>query len=220
MEIRELSKEECHRALAGKRLARLACALNDQPYIVPVYLAYHKPSVGEACFYGFTTVGQKVDWMRTNPRVCIEVDEIASWTEWTTVLAMGRYQELPDVPEQNARFAPARRSTGHLDEAVPDQPALAAEALVAYQLLQTEALWWEPASTGRAAVTHHAADEVFRRIYYKVSIEQVTGREARPDRGPASSSTAPTSNEDRIGRLRRALTRIFRGRPVNTVAAF
>ena len=220
MEIRDLSKEECHRALAGTRLARLACAINDQPYIVPVYLAYHQPSFGEACFYGFTTVGQKVDWMRTNPLVCIEVEEIASWNEWTTVLAFGRYQELPEVAEQSAGFAPARRSTGHMDEAIPDQPALAAETLVAYQLLQTEALWWEPASTGRAALTHHAADDAFRRIYYKLSIEQVTGREARPDRDAASWSTAPTSNEHRIGGLRRALTRIFGGRPANTGAAF
>jgi uncharacterized protein len=72
MVIRELSNEECRRMLAGTRLARLACAFNNQPYVVPVYLAYHEPSEGEACFYGFTTVGQKVDWMRANPLVCVE----------------------------------------------------------------------------------------------------------------------------------------------------
>ena len=36
----------------------------NQPYVVPVYLAYHQTSSGEAYLYGFTTPGQKVAWMR------------------------------------------------------------------------------------------------------------------------------------------------------------
>lgn len=216
MEIRELSKEECRRVLAGTRLARLACALNNQPYVVPVYLAYHESSVAGPCFYGFTTAGQKVDWMRANPLVCVEVEEIASWEEWTTVIAFGRYQELPDVPEQNVGYAPARHSTGPQYDVVPDDSVLAAERLMAYQLLQTEALWWEPASTARAAQAHHGEAEVFSRIYYKVSIERVTGHEAKPDNAAFSSSTARVSAEGRKGWLRRALTRIFQGRSENT----
>jgi nitroimidazol reductase NimA-like FMN-containing flavoprotein (pyridoxamine 5'-phosphate oxidase superfamily) len=37
--------------------------------------------------------------MRANPQVCIEVDEVISYNRRTSVIAFGRYQELPDMPE-------------------------------------------------------------------------------------------------------------------------
>ena len=40
MLVREMSNEECFRVFAGARLARLACAVDNQPYVVPVYLAF------------------------------------------------------------------------------------------------------------------------------------------------------------------------------------
>jgi len=140
MVIREMSKDECLRVLAGTRLARLACASNNQPYVVPVYLAYHEPSIGEACLYGYTTLGQKVEWMRANPQVCVEVDEVMSCTRWMSVIGFGHYEELPDMPEPDVGHPPARQA-GHYYEIVPDEPSQAAERLLAYQLLQTQALW-------------------------------------------------------------------------------
>ena len=71
--IREMSREECLGVLARATLVRLACAHENQPYVVPVYLVFHASS-GEECFYGFTTPGQKVEWMRSNPLVCVEMD--------------------------------------------------------------------------------------------------------------------------------------------------
>src|SRR5579863_5990062 len=95
MVIREMSTEACLRVLARARLARLACARENQPYVVPVYLVYHEAS---GCLYGFTTPGQKVEWMRANPLVCVEVDEIAAYDQWVSVIALGRYEELPEIP--------------------------------------------------------------------------------------------------------------------------
>ncbi|MFL5242657.1 MAG: pyridoxamine 5'-phosphate oxidase family protein [Gemmataceae bacterium] len=95
MVIREMSREECFKVLAGTRLVRLGCAHENQPYVVPVYLAYHEAS---GCLYGFTTPGQKVEWMRANPLVCVEVDEITANDQWVTIIAMGRYEELPKTP--------------------------------------------------------------------------------------------------------------------------
>src|SRR5579883_991773 len=95
MVIREMSLEECLQVLTGARLARLACAHENQPYVVPVYFVYHEAS---ECLYGFTTPGQKVEWMRANPLVCVEVDEIAADAQWVSVIAFGRYEELPETP--------------------------------------------------------------------------------------------------------------------------
>jgi nitroimidazol reductase NimA-like FMN-containing flavoprotein (pyridoxamine 5'-phosphate oxidase superfamily) len=95
MMIREMSKEDCLKVLAGARLARLACAHENEPYVVPVYLAYDQAS---RCLYGFTTPGQKVEWMRANPLVCVEVDEITAFDQWVSVIAIGHYEELPETP--------------------------------------------------------------------------------------------------------------------------
>jgi uncharacterized protein len=149
MIIREMSKDECLHLITRVRLARLACALNDQPYVVPVFLAYHEPSAGESCFYGFTTLGQKVEWMRANPQVCVEVDEVTSCTRWLSVVAFGHYEELPDERECNVRHLPARRATAHHHDIVVDEVSHAAERLLAYQLLQSHAAWWEPMPLGR-----------------------------------------------------------------------
>src|SRR5688500_6615380 len=101
MIIREMDQDECLRVLAETRLARLACAFNNRPYIVPVYLAYYERSAGEPCLYGYTTLGHKVEWLRANPHVCVEVDEVTSCTRWKSVVAFGQYDELPELPEQN-----------------------------------------------------------------------------------------------------------------------
>jgi hypothetical protein len=218
MVIRELSKEECLRVLAESRLAHLACAFNNQPYVVPVYFAYYEPSIGEPCLYGYTTVGHKVEWLRANPQVCVEVDKVTSCTQWTSVVAFGRYEELPDLPVARMGHPPARQS-GHHDEVVPDEPPQAAERLLAYQLLQSQAMWWEPASTARAASAHRGAPNTFAPIFYKISIEWVTGHEATPDSCTADSSIVPRTSAGWFGQLRSALKRLWRGRRPHALSA-
>src|SRR5450755_4358697 len=110
MVIREMCREECLRVLAGARLARLGCARENQPYVVPVYLAYDEAS---GCLYGFTTPGQKIEWMRGNPLVCVEVDEVAAYDQWVSVIVNGRYEELPE---------PTGNDTGRLR--APKRPRL------------------------------------------------------------------------------------------------
>lgn len=211
MVIREMSKEECLRVLARVHLARLACALNNQPYVVPVYVAFYEPSPGESCFYGFTTLGQKVQWMRANPQVCVEFDDVTSCTHWLTVVAIGRYEELPDEPDHNVGHLPARRVTAHYQNIVPDESSHASERLLAYQLLQTHAAWWEPASTVRAAKAHSSSVDASIPIFYKVAIDSVTGYEGTPDVGVSDSYTASTFPTGRLARLRKAWKHICRG---------
>ena len=55
-------------------------APSNQPYIVPVYFAYESDRL-----YGFATFGQKIDWMRSNPRVCVQTDEVLSNDNWSAL---------------------------------------------------------------------------------------------------------------------------------------
>jgi nitroimidazol reductase NimA-like FMN-containing flavoprotein (pyridoxamine 5'-phosphate oxidase superfamily) len=116
MQIKDMTIEECRQLLERSSLARLACEMDGQPYVVPIYLVCD----GNYLF-GFATMGYKIDCMRGNPLVCVEFDEINNISDWKSVVVFGTYEELPDTPEFDAQRAHAHR------------------------LLQKRARWWEPA---------------------------------------------------------------------------
>ena len=73
---------------------RLACACNNRPYIVPIYFAYDADRL-----YCFSTLGRKIEWMRENPLVCVEVDEVRGHDDWASVVVFGQYVEIPNTRE-------------------------------------------------------------------------------------------------------------------------
>jgi nitroimidazol reductase NimA-like FMN-containing flavoprotein (pyridoxamine 5'-phosphate oxidase superfamily) len=97
-------------------------------------------------------VGQKIEWMRENPKVCVEVEDIADKNRWTTVLAFGRYEEMADSPADNA----ARES--------------------AQELFQRRPEWWLPAAAKAGEREHHAM------VIYRIQIDRLSGRRASRDR--------------------------------------
>ena len=54
-------------------LGRVACTHEGQPYITPMSVTYDANWL-----YSFSTLGQKITWMRANPHVCVEVEELVS----------------------------------------------------------------------------------------------------------------------------------------------
>lgn len=90
MFVRVMSREECQGVAAAGDLARLACCRDDQPYIVPITYAQSGNRL-----YCFSMPGQKIDWMRSNPKVSLQIAEFASNRQWKSVVVTGRYQELP-----------------------------------------------------------------------------------------------------------------------------
>jgi nitroimidazol reductase NimA-like FMN-containing flavoprotein (pyridoxamine 5'-phosphate oxidase superfamily) len=149
MLIKNMSVEECRGALARIGFGRLACAQNNQPYIVPIYFAYEPDHL-----YGFSTVGQKIQWMRSNPRVCVEVDEVISHFQWKSVIIAGRYEELPDTSEYSS------------------------ERLQAQTLLEKRYLWWQTAYTANQLRRRKKRAPP---LFYCIHIDHMTGRSAVPD---------------------------------------
>lgn len=189
MVIREMSREECIRKLAGATLARLACAYENQPYVIPVYLAYHGPSGGETCLYGFTSPGQKIEWMRANPLVCAEVDEVENSRQWVSVIAFGLYEELPAKEFPNPQ--------GQMDD-----------RRLAHQILQAHAMWWEPAAVAHAARVHRDSAARFIPVFYRVRMSKITGYEMTRDAGEGTPFATAVPIQ-KLGRLRRALRRLY-----------
>ena len=144
MLIQELTRQESLEVLARTHLGRLACARGMQPYIVPIHFAYQ-----DNWLYSFSVLGQKIDWMRANPLVCVEADQMRR-EEWTTVVVFGRYEELSDTSKFQS------------------------ERTLAFNLLQQRAMWWEHGGAKKMPAGAPAAVPVF----YRIKIEQITGRRA------------------------------------------
>ena len=104
--------------------------------------------------YSFSTVGRKIEWLRANPLACVEVDDIKNFEEWTSVVVFGRYEELTKTVE---------------GQAVRD---------LAYKLLQQRKLWWEP---GYARTVIHGAPRPLEPVYYRLSIDEISGHRATPN---------------------------------------
>ena len=211
MLIREMTLEECLQMLARVRLARLACAHDNQPYVVPIYFAWDE---GLRSLCAFTFPGRKVEWMRANPQVCVEVDEIVAGNQWMSVIGMGRYEELPlsaasDPP--HPRF-PERRPESRDGQSNGDERS-PGERERAWQLLKTiYPVWGEPACTAWAARVHRDPTEPIIPIYFRIRLGHITGHQATPDAGDAISHALPATPAGRWARLRGTLIRVFGGR--------
>ena len=128
MIVHELNRSACAEILERTDLGRLACAHEGQPYVVPIHFSF---DAARGCLYAFSTVGQKIQWMRRNPKVCVEVEDIADKNHWTTVLAFGRYEELDDSVDEAARNS-------------------------AQELFSKRPEWWLPAAAKVGPREHHA----------------------------------------------------------------
>ena len=156
MVITQMTEEECRALLARTSLGRLGCSRDNQPYVVPIYFAYEPDSI-----YVLSTFGQKTEWMRANPKVCLEVDEIANESQWMSVIAGGRYQELPE-PQYTAEREHARR------------------------LLEKRSRWWQNALGERQL---RLGDHAIAPLFFRIHVDSVTG--LRAIGGSAESGKAP-----------------------------
>jgi uncharacterized protein len=145
MAIKEMTQEECRASLTSASLGRLGCSLDNQPYVVPIYFAYESDYV-----YALSTLGQKTEWMRANPKVCLEVDEIANQFQWTSVVVSGRYQELPE-------------------------PRYTSEREHAQMLLGKRYDWWLNALAERQL---RLGDDAITPFFFRIHIDSMTGLRA------------------------------------------
>jgi nitroimidazol reductase NimA-like FMN-containing flavoprotein (pyridoxamine 5'-phosphate oxidase superfamily) len=145
MMINEMNQKECRAFLASASLGRLGCSFDNQPYVVPIYFVYEPDYI-----YVLSTFGQKTDWMRANPKVCLEVDEITTQSQWVSVIANGRYQELPE-------------------------PQYTAEREHARVLLGKRYRWWQNALAEREL---RLGNDSITSLFFRLHIDSTTGLRA------------------------------------------
>ena len=145
MMIRELADRDSRLVLERASVGRLGCSLDNQPYVIPIYLAYDSDYI-----YVFSTFGKKIEWMRANPKVCVEIEEVGKDSQWVSVIANGTYQELPE-------------------------PQFATERAHARKLLEKRHRWWLNALAERRV---QSSDESIEPLFFRIHVESVTGLRA------------------------------------------
>jgi nitroimidazol reductase NimA-like FMN-containing flavoprotein (pyridoxamine 5'-phosphate oxidase superfamily) len=142
MLIKEISTQECLDTVSRASVGRLGCSFQDQPYVVPIYFAYE----GE-WIYVFSTFGKKIEWMRANPKVCVEVEEKVGESEWISVLVNGSYEELAE-------------------------PQFTQERAHARQLLAKKHHWWLNAMAERRVGSE---DQQVEPLFFRIHVDSATG---------------------------------------------
>lgn len=94
LKIVELKTEEQLELLAAMNFGHLACALDNQPYIVPMHYAFD----GENILF-LTLEGQKTEWLESNPRVCFQIERVADERHWQSVIVQGMAARLSAADE-------------------------------------------------------------------------------------------------------------------------
>ncbi len=84
-----LSSAEIEALLHSQVVARIGCHADGLTYVVPITYAYD----GQAII-GHSGEGRKLEMMRRNPAVCIEVDRMTNLANWESVIAWGHFEEL------------------------------------------------------------------------------------------------------------------------------
>ncbi|PST83355.1 pyridoxamine 5'-phosphate oxidase [Pedobacter yulinensis] len=100
----ELNKREIIDLLESQTIGRLGCHAGGETYIVPVSYVYSENAV-----YAHSGEGKKVTMMRESPKVCFQVDAIASSSSWKSVILWGTFEELSGEERQQAMQGIIRR---------------------------------------------------------------------------------------------------------------
>ena len=149
MLITKIRGRGCREILTRLGYGRLACACNNRPYIIPFYFVF---DVDRLCC--FSTLGRKIEWMRENPLVCVEAEEVRSHDDWATVVVLGKYTEIPNTRE----YAKGRERVR--------------------SLLQKRSLWWQ---SGYSAIQARRRGHAPIPVFYSIKIEEMTGLRGSPD---------------------------------------
>jgi nitroimidazol reductase NimA-like FMN-containing flavoprotein (pyridoxamine 5'-phosphate oxidase superfamily) len=107
-----------HKAVVG----RIGCYSGYRVYVVPISYVYDGKDI-----YAHTTEGMKAEIMRKNPGVCFEVDDVKDMSNWQSVIAWGKFEEITDSEEKkkalkllmNRQLPILSSITTHLGESWP-----------------------------------------------------------------------------------------------------
>jgi len=137
-----LNNRQIEHVLSSVIVGRIGCHANNRTYVVPITYAYDGTHI-----YGHTAEGMKIAMMRENPFVCFQVDDIDNMSNWRSVIAWGKFEELttPEQREEGMRILtdtvmPYMTGQTTISNSLHDAPQKSIEAMqgVVYRIELTE----------------------------------------------------------------------------------
>ncbi len=94
--IKELDDKRARNFLKEQRFGHLGCTLKGgEPYVVPVNYLFHEDNI-----YIHSLPGKKLDALRENRKICLQVEKIENILKWQSVIVFGEYQEVKRTNEK------------------------------------------------------------------------------------------------------------------------
>ena len=116
LKVEDMTSAEMHSLLQTVGFGHLGCSQEGRPYVVPMHYAYD----GKELFF-FTTEGMKTQFMKGNPAVCLQVEEVSDSSHWRSTMVIGRAERLTNpeemeramqlITERNPSLTPAISAT-------------------------------------------------------------------------------------------------------------
>lgn len=116
LRVEDMPPVEMHALLQTASFGHLGCAHNGRPYVVPMHYAYDGKEL-----YFFTSEGMKTQFMKGNPQICLQVEEVTDSSHWRSVMVIGRAEKLTNrvetkramkqIVEHNPSLTPAISAT-------------------------------------------------------------------------------------------------------------
>jgi uncharacterized protein len=103
--------------------------------------------------YVFSTLGQKIKWMRQNPKVCLQADEIGNRSNWLSVIVTGTYLELRE-------------------------PQYTVQLERALEQLEQYSEWWRNPLAQRREQTRDLSIET---VFFRIDIGSMSGLRTMPE---------------------------------------
>jgi nitroimidazol reductase NimA-like FMN-containing flavoprotein (pyridoxamine 5'-phosphate oxidase superfamily) len=95
IEVKELTDDEIIKLLKRTGYGHLACARDGEPYVVPIHFAFDNGEV-----FVYTTEGKKYEIIKSNPRVCLQAEEVIDNQHWQSVIIDGEAEQILDEKER------------------------------------------------------------------------------------------------------------------------
>lgn len=139
--LQVLTPSEINEVLDHGWHAHLACRHWRELYLVPITYVHNGDFL-----YCHTLSGKKIKIMRSNPHVCLQIEEVAGVFRWRSIMISGRFEELEG-----------------------------AEAVKCMRLLSEKIAEIEK-KRGLSSVEDEISAILSKAIFYRVRIEKATGR--------------------------------------------
>ena len=92
--IKKLETSECTELLNNNYIGHLAFIAHKEPHVIPITYYYDQAN---NTIIGYSAEGHKIEAMRKNDIVSLEVEEIKSVNNWRSVQVHGMFEELQGI---------------------------------------------------------------------------------------------------------------------------